>query len=309
METWRSPDLVLRRAALAEGWSDDELQRRLARGELTRVRPGAYLAGIPDRDPAVKHRELVTATLAALRRPAVVSHQSAAVLHGLPLWGVPLDRVHVTRRPPASSAVGRYLRCHVAGLADDDVVLVDGVPVTAPVRTVLDLARGLPFEPAVALLDAALHGRVVDPVVLGDQTAALGRVPGARAAARAVRFADGRSESVGESRSRVVLARLGMAPTTLQLAVHRDDGAFLGRADFGWEDARLLGEFDGRIKYGRLLRPGQAPGDAVFEEKRREDAFRDEDWGVVRWIWSELTPEVLGPRVLRARERGRRRLG
>ena len=49
-----------------------------------------------------------------------------------------------------------------------------------------------------------------------------------------------------------------------------------------------MGEFDGRIKYGRLLRPGQQAGDAVFEEKRREDAIRDEDWGVVRWVWSEL---------------------
>jgi hypothetical protein len=309
METWRSPELVLRRVALAEGWSDDELQRRLARGELTRVRPGAYLPGTPDRDPAVSHRELVTATLAALHRPAVVSHQSAAVLHGLPLWGVPLDRVHVTRRPPASSAVGRYLRSHVAGLADDDVVLVDGVAVTAPVRTVLDLARGLPFEPAVVLLDAALHGRVVDRAALDERIACLGRVPGARSAIRAVRFADGRSESVGESRSRVLLARLGLAPTTLQLEVRRHDGDFLGRADFGWEDERVLGEFDGRIKYGRLLRPGQAPGDAVFEEKRREDAFRDEDWGVVRWTWGDLTPGVLGPRVLRALERGRRHLG
>jgi hypothetical protein len=238
-----------------------------------------------------------------------VSHQSAAVLHGLPLWGVPLGRVHVTRRPPASSAVGRYLRCHVAALADDDVVLVDGVAVTSPVRTVLDMARGLPFEPAVALLDAALYRRLVDRPALDEGIACLGRVPGARSAIRAVRFADGRSESVGESRSRVLLAHLGLAPTTLQLEVHRYDGAFLGRADFGWEDARLLGEFDGQIKYGRLLRPGQSPGDAVFEEKRREDAFRDEDWGVVRWTWDELTPEVLGPRVLRARERGIRRRG
>ena len=50
----------------------------------------------------------------------------------------------------------------------------------------------------------------------------------------------------------------------------------------------MLGEFDGRVKYGRLLRPGQEPGDAVFEEKRREDAIRDEGWGVVRWVWSDL---------------------
>jgi hypothetical protein len=65
-----------------------------------------------------------------------------------------------------------------------------------------------------------------------------------------------------------------------------------------------VGEFDGRIKYGRLLRPGQDAGDAVFAEKRREDAIRDEDWGVVRWVWSDLErPDRFAGRVRLARER------
>ncbi|MBN1097609.1 hypothetical protein JKP76_17160 [Blastococcus sp. TML/C7B] len=239
----------------------------------------------------------------------MVSHQSAAVLHGLPLWGVRLDRVHVTRRPPASAHVGRHLHCHVARLPDDDVVLVGGVAVTSPLRTVLDLARSLPFEPAVVLLDAALHEHVVGPTELEQGVAGLGRAPGTRAATRAVRFADARSDSVGESRSRVVLHRVGLGPSTLQLEVRTPRGALVGRSDFGWEKEGVLGEFDGRVKYGRLLRPGQSPGDAVFEEKRREDALRDEGWGVVRWTWDELVPGVLGPRVRRALERGRRRPG
>ena len=270
-------DLVLRRDALSAGWSDDELQRRADRGELVRLRPGAYLPSTAGRDPLERHHRLIAATLAALRSPAVVSHQSAAVLHGLPGWGIPLDRVHVTRRPPASSDVGRHLRCHVARLPDDDVVVVGGIAVTSVVRTLLDLARVLTFEPAVVLLDAALHARAVDPVVLEGRAAELGRVPGARSAGRAVRFADRRSESVGESRSRVLLARLGLAPSVLQKEVREPSGAFLGRADFGWDDERVLGEFDGRVKYGRLLKAGQDAGDAVFEEKRREDAFRDQE--------------------------------
>jgi hypothetical protein len=126
---------------------------------------------------------------------------------------------------------------------------------------------------------------------------------------RAVRFADGRSESVGESRSRVLLHGLGLMPSTLQLEVCDSSGRLLGRTDFAWEDAGVVGEFDGRIKYGRLLRPGQEPGDAVFDEKLREDAIRDQDLGVVRWIWRDLTPQVLGPRVHRALVRGRRGRG
>jgi hypothetical protein len=93
---------------------------------------------------------------------------------------------------------------------------------------------------------------------------------------------------VGESRSRLLLHRLGLAPSTLQLPVLTEDGVLLGRGDCGWEEQRVVGEFDGRVDYGRLLRRGQDPGDAVFEEKQREDAFRAEGWGVVRWTWGDL---------------------
>lgn len=292
--------------ALREGWSDAELFRELRRGDLTRLRPGAYLTAEPA-DDTQRHRLQVAATLEALRRPAVVSHQSAAVLLGMPLWGVDLRRVHVTRRPPASSEVGRHLRCHVARLTDEDVVTVDGVPVTSPARTALDLARTLAVEPAVVALDAALRLDLVHRLALDRLVEGVAGTPGSRSAARVVRFADGRSESVGESRSRLLLHRLGLTPSVLQLDVRSPTGRLLGRADFGWEQERVVGEFDGRITYGRLLRPGQDAGDVVFEEKRREDAFRDEDWGVVRWTWGDLAPGVLGPRVRRALDRGRRR--
>jgi hypothetical protein len=43
----------------------------------------------------------------------------------------------------------------------------------------------------------------------------------------------------------------------------------VGRCDLGWEQQRTVGEFDGRVKYGRLLRPGQDPGEAVAQERLR----------------------------------------
>jgi hypothetical protein len=215
--------------------------------------------------------------------------------------------VHITRTPPAWNDASRFLCCHVARLRVADIVLVDGFPVTSPVRTALDLARSVSHERAVVMLDAALHGGLLSADALRDRLPGLLGVPGSRAAARAVAASDGRSESVGESRSRVALHRLGLAPSHLQLEVTTADGHRVARADFAWRGARLVGEFDGRIKYGRLLRPGQDPGDAVFEEKRREDAIRDEGWGVVGWTWSDISrPERLGARVRRALDRGAR---
>jgi hypothetical protein len=172
------------------------------------------------------------------------------------------------------------------------------------VRTALDLARSLPLEAAVVSLDAALHTRVLAHDTLGERLFDIVGTPGSRSAARAIAVADGRSESVGESRSRVVLQRWKLPPSALQYEIRSAGGVLVGRSDFAWEEDRLVGEFDGRVKYGRLLRPGQDVGDAVFAEKRREDAIRDEDWGVVRWIWAELQrPDRLAARVRRARDR------
>lgn len=47
-------------------------------------------------------------------------------------------------------------------------------------------------------------------------------------------------------------------------------------------------EFDGRIKYGKLLAPGQSINDVVFAEKRREDLIREAtDGRVIRVVWED----------------------
>ena len=303
-QTPPAPLLRLRRDALDAGWSDGELDRLVRAGELARLRRGAYVNSTLPLAAADRHRLLIQATLAGLRRSAVVSHQSAAVLLGMPLWDVALDRVHVTRTPPAWTDRSGVLCGHVARLRSDEIIELDGVLVTEPVRTALDLARSLRHEAAVVTLDAALHQGLLTHDRLRTRLFDISGTPGSRSAARAVHASDGRSESVGESRSRVILTRWKLAPSTLQFEVRSPSGAVVGRTDFAWEEHRLLGEFDGRIKYGRLLRAGQDAGDAVFAEKRREDAIRDEGWGVVRWVWAELArPERFAARVRRARER------
>jgi hypothetical protein len=95
--------------------------------------------------------------------------------------------------------------------------------------------------------------------------------------------------SVGESRSRVAMARLGVATPVLQWKVVGPAGRVLGTADFGWPEHGYAGEFDGFVKYGRLLlRPGEVPAEAVFAEKRREDGMRTVLRGLARWVWAEI---------------------
>lgn len=141
-----TPGLHLRSRMLAAGATSDEIQRTRRAGALVPIRRGAYL--LPDderlRRPVELHGLLVRAAVGALAPTAVVSHVSAAVVHGLPVWLVPLGRVHVTRAEPAGGRVGRSVHRHVAPLTDDEIAIVDEVRVTAPARTVVDVARTVP---------------------------------------------------------------------------------------------------------------------------------------------------------------------
>ena len=301
------PRLILRARALTEGYSDAEIARLVRRDQLVALQRGAYLDQ-PAGSVRARQLAVVHATIAGLRVPGVVSHASAALVHDLPLFRVPLTKVHVIRRPPASGSGSARVHLHVARLPETETTSVDGLVLTDVARTVVDVARAVPFESAVVVADAALARRWTTPAALATCLARMGGVPGRRAAARVLAFADGRSESVGESRSRVLFQRLGIPAPQLQVEVRRPGGSLIGRADFGWEDRDTLGEFDGRVKYGRLLRPGQTAGDAVYEEKLREDELRDTGRQVVRWTWPELdTPHTVGERLLRAFARGRGR--
>jgi hypothetical protein len=161
---------------------------------------------------------------------------------------------------------------------------------------------------AVAVADAALRsvGRTeAETTACRDRLATTVRRakgwPGVPTARQVLAFADGRSESVGESRSRVAIARAGLCTPELQLPV-RLTGT-VAYCDFGWPAQRTVGEFDGKVKYGRMLRPGQEPGDVVYEEKLREDAIRARSWEVVRWTWADL--RNFAPTAARIRERFR----
>ena len=106
--------------------------------------------------------------------------------------------------------------------------------------------------------------------------------------------------------SRVRLMEEGLPTPELQRQVLGPAGQLVARVDFLWGEHQTIGEFDGKIKYGRLLKPGRRIEDVIFDEKLREDAVRDLGLQVVRWIWQDLyRPGILRQRVLRAFARRR----
>jgi len=290
MDDTPAPALLRRQNAATLGYTDHVLRRKVDAGELTRMRPGSFVSSVDleGTEAEVRHRLLIDATLRVCSEDAVVSHVSAAILHGLPVWGTELSRVHVSRPRTNAGHITAGLHSHPAPLDPDEIVVIGGHRVTSLARTVIDLARTVPFEQAVVTADAAL--RLPGPGaqrLLEALTRAKGR-HGCCRARQVVAFADGRSESVGESRSRVIMHRHGLPTPTLQHVVRDRDGRQIARTDFCFEQGRVVGEFDGKAKYVRYLRLGESPGDAVFREKRREDAIRAEDYDMVRWCWVDL---------------------
>lgn len=299
MESGRNiPTIMLNRNALATG-SSQLLRTLVRRGELVRIRSGAYvesgeLEGATSRD---RYRFLVHAAAASSRRPLLFSHDSAAVAWSLPSIGPWSRSVHVLAPRATGGRSHTDIRRHCLG-DDTDTAIIDGIRVTSLARTLVDVACSSTFLRAVTMIDSGLRPPEKKDVrwQLGhahtsteELRAALQELlpyPGSARAIKAIEFGDGRSGSPLESLSRVQMLLLGVAAPELQVPFWDDEG-FIGYADFYWPHLGLIGECDGKYKYaGEEHSPsGKSAEQVLWEEKRREDRMRAVARGFMRWDW------------------------
>ena len=301
----RHDDLLLR------GVSPRRLAQALRAGQLVKIRPGVFVRG--DAWTAAKPEARAIARAQALTEVSasspVVSHETAAAAHGLPLYRADRERIHIiaaAERPGAAFGVVR----HRGELCDEDVVEADGLRITSLARTVADVARTATFEQAVTIADAALRKQFVagpgeydveGAQAFRDRVAEIVRrsAHGQTRARRVLDFADGRAQLPGESISRIRLRELGFRILELQVAVPGPRGQPY-YVDFGLEEIAAFGEFDGAIKYvdGKLL-DGRTSSQALDEEKQREDWIRGTTQRrYARWGWPHLaTASELGARL------------
>jgi hypothetical protein len=274
------------------------------RGELLRIGWGYYAtADLADLIPALPVGRLLlsaAATAAALGPSAVVSHQTAALLHGLSLLGPQPDVLTITRPPDVGSRSGKPgVRVHCAALPAEHVGGRLGVPVTTVPRTVIDLARVLDFRSGVVVADSALQQRLASKKELAGVIASCQRWPGLRTAAQVVEFADRGAESPLESLARVVFRDGGLPPPELQVEIR--DSEFIGRVDFLWREFRTIAEVDGAGKYDdRGL---------AMRQLRRDKRLREAGYEVVHFDWEEINgdPGYVVTSLRAAFEQGGRR--
>lgn len=244
------------------------------RGEWTRVRRGFYSPRPAPPDP--REREMLdfaAAVRAIDAKDAAIAHISAGRAWGAKWLAEPDNsEVWVACDAPATSRHYSGLRILPAGLPAQDVTLLEGLPVSTPARTAVDLARHLSFDPAVVVVDSL---RFKFKIADEELAAILERCRGwpfIRRARRAILFSTTLAESPLESQFRIEFARVGLPASRLQAKVIDANGDER-RLDhlFG---LRAGVEIDGRMKY-------RTPED-LWEEKRREDALRRAGYPLLR---------------------------
>ncbi len=286
---------------VAEHPDDTGLSRRLnrqrARGELVALTrgisvPASELANLASWEVEVL-RAWAASALGRVRQP--LCRASAARL-----WGAPLIDELVA---PGIHALGWNgdqarqrgdVRYWATTDAEAHVVTLEGARLTDLPRTLAELGATSTFAEAVAAIDWGIRVRnqAAGPVTTVDEIRAvadaLGFTRGPARLERALAFADGRSESPGESWARVLMHELGFEMPELQHEYRLPDGRVF-RTDFRWGSIGLAGEFDGLAKYRAAeLRAGRSVEQVVVEEKEREDGVRSTGDGMLRLVWGDL---------------------
>jgi very-short-patch-repair endonuclease/predicted transcriptional regulator of viral defense system len=268
----RQHGVVARRQLLALGLTPRMLRTRLLGARLLELHRGVY---------AVGHRQLTRegewlAAVLAGGDGAVLSHRSAAALHGL--------REERSRRVDVSTAARRlttnWIELHGRRLlADEDVTVVRRVPVTTVSRTLLDLGELLtPRQLARAINEADVLG-LLDTAKVDVVLARAGRHRGAAALRMALDAHHGptllRSELERRFRELIADARLPRAEHNVDVAGWEVDAV--------WPAARLAVELDSRFHDTPAARRRDA---------RKDEALRAAGWTVVRYRWRHVVGDA-----------------
>ncbi|MCA0295886.1 MAG: type IV toxin-antitoxin system AbiEi family antitoxin domain-containing protein [Actinobacteria bacterium] len=296
---------------LAAGVTRTMIDTRVRCGDLLRIRQGVYLAAAAWPDDAARQHVLRAHAEATANPSAVLSHQSAAVVWGLPSPRGPWHDQPVSVTLPAGGGTfGESVRGvhHVADLPPDQVTRdPDGFAITSLARTAIDLAAGLDLPDALVLLDGTARklceGMVAsirrtdysNPRLVAAARELLTDVATSRrrpSLLEPIALCEPSRESAAESMSAGHFELAGLPRPEYQVPVRTPFGTFF--PDCYGREQDLIGECDGAGKYANAR--------AYVNEKQREQVFRDLEHRMVRWLAEEIMfrPGVVVARVARS---------
>jgi hypothetical protein len=222
------------------------------------------------------------------RRRGVLAGFSASALHGSK-WIDPTSPaaiIDTNRRPTPGVHIWEE---HVEA---DEIAVVNGMRVSTPARTALDLARHYPTDVAVASIDALMQAvelKMADIELLVNR---YGGRRGIKAARAAIELVDCGAQSPKETWLRLLLVRAGFPRPQTQIAVLNEWGWAEAYLDMGWEDIKVAVEYDGDQHRSSRYQ--------YVKDIRRSEMLQRRGWLVVRVI-AEDHPDDIIRRVCHAR--------
>ena len=241
------------------------IKSRLRRQKFVREFAGVYrLSGVP-----TSWRQKVQAVALWGGDDAVVSHATAAKL-----WRFPVTpkQIEITV-PHKKEAPRRDIRVH-RGVVNSRVS-IEGIPVTNPSRTLLDIAGRV--EPTVleTMVDDAITRRLTTPAALEWElctSGGQGRFGSRAFRAALAHLSEGHCESPLESKILRVLLKAGLPPPKRQFEIAVDGDVV--RVDFAYPAAKLAIEVDGFQHHSSR--------EAFDADRRRDSRLRGIGWQVLR---------------------------
>lgn len=280
--------------ALSSGLNRTTVYRRAARGRYVIEQPGVFaFAGLP---PSWE-RSVLAACLSA-GKGAVASHRTAARI-----WGLvePEDDIIEITVPRNRLPEPRRSTVHRSGdLLTDQTTVRKRIPVTNPLRTMVDLGAVLSPEAVEDALDAGLAWPSLFSVAAVKAT--LGELGGrGRRGAGVLRtvleeraLGDAVSDSKLERRMAELLRRAGLPPTMFHYVVCTPAGLSLAEVDFAYPDVKLAIEVDGFGVHGTPR--------AMAKDFVRQNGLVPHGWRVLRFTWRQVVrhPEMVARAIAAA---------
>ncbi|MBZ5738250.1 hypothetical protein [Nocardioides mangrovi] len=287
----RNAPVYLRKTLLANGHDDRSIRRLVDAGVLIRIRPGAYTdkTNHDQLDAAGRHGLRARAVVQRSCTDVVLSHVSGLPEYDAPVWGLDLADVHVTRPDGRAGRHEAGVHQHCGKLAEDDVVDRHGVRVITPTRLALEVTTVASAEAGLVIVNHFLHCGMTTEEELLERYAVMDRWPNTLRTGLVLHRANGLVESVGESRTLHLILDAGLPTPVAQYPIKDESGRIIHRVDFAWPEFGLFLEFDGKVKYEKLLKPGQRASDVVIAEKKREQRICElTGWRCIRIDWADL---------------------
>ena len=255
--------------ALHAGFLPPAITRRVTAGSWERVLPRVYrMVGVPPPD-----RQAPMAAALWAGDGAVVSHDSAGVLWGIE--GVRARKTELWVPSPRSPRHDAVLAHRGTRIDRADRTMIGPIPVTTPVRTLIDLAGRLEDDRLLAAMESVFRRRLGTPDRLAARLAAL-RDSGRPGAGRLEALLDCRGDGRPlESKLWRLLTRSGLPLPARQHWVTTAGGRY--RLDFAWPGCKLGLEADGWEHHGDRV--------AFGKDRERLSEMVAAGWRVLLVTW------------------------